>query len=61
MYEGQWDIRILVWSLKKLLDKRELGLEDLPPINPLKLKSELKKLLDVVNAVPELDHNKTNY
>lgn len=61
LYEGQWDIRLLVSCLKKLADKKELGLEDLPRINPLKIKSELKKLLAVINSIPELDHNKVNY
>ena len=61
LYEGQWDIRLLVSCLKKLTDKKELDLEDLPPINPLKIKSELKKLLAVINSIPQLDHNKVNY
>lgn len=60
LYEGQWDIRLLVSCLKKLTDKKELDLEDLPPINPLKIKSELKKLLAVINSIPQLDHNKVN-
>lgn len=54
LYEAQYDIRILVMCLKKMLGTEEITQKDFPPINPLKLNSEISKMLEVVNKVPEI-------
>ena len=61
IYEGQFDVRILTMTAKKMLGVEELTLKDLPPVNPLKLKSDLNKLLDVVNGVPKLEKGQIIY
>ncbi len=54
LYEAQYDIRILTMVYKKMMGVKELTTKELPPINPLKLKSEMEKLLTVINGVPEI-------
>ena len=61
IYEGQFDIRILTMTAKKMLGVERLTLKDLPPVNPLKLKSDLSKLLDVINSVPQLEKGQVIY
>lgn len=54
LYQGQYDIRWLVMCLKKMNDTDKLTVRDLPPINPLTIKRDFQALLDLVNAVPQI-------
>ena len=55
LYQGQYDIRWLVMCAKKMMGTDEIRFEDLPPMNPLHLKKELKGVLDFVNATPSIN------
>ncbi|MCP9328681.1 MULTISPECIES: oleate hydratase [Liquorilactobacillus] len=61
IYEAQYDTRILVASLKKMLDTDEIKLSDLPKINPLKIASQSQELLKTINNTPTLDINDAQY
>lgn len=52
LYEAQYDIRVLVACLKKLLGTDKITKSDLPPINPLKMNKEIDRLLEAVNSIP---------
>lgn len=54
LYEAQYDTRILTMCLKKMLKTDQLSINDLPKINPFKLKEETKDLFDYINSIPEL-------
>ncbi|OZG63350.1 67 kDa myosin-cross-reactive antigen family protein [Bifidobacterium lemurum] len=55
LYEAQYDIRVLSMCLRKMLGKDAIDTEDLPKINPLRMREESRKLVDAFNAIPELD------
>lgn len=54
LFPAQYDVRICVACLKKLLGKDTLSVSDLPKINPLKLQSTLKELVDGINSIPKM-------
>lgn len=54
LFPAQFDIRICVACLKKLLGKKEFSVSDLPKVNPLKLPQMLQQLVDAMNAVPKM-------
>lgn len=65
LFEAQYDIRIVVAALKKMLNATEITKNDLPPINPLKLPKMIDDLLKGINSVPvmknyypEIEENK---
>ena len=61
IYEGQFDVRILAMAAKKMLGTNELTVRDLPPVNPLKLKSTAEKLVGFVNGIPEIGKGEIVY
>lgn len=52
LFQGQYDIRICVTCLKKLLGKDKIELSDLPKVNPLNLNKTLQQILNAVNSLP---------
>jgi len=54
LFEAQYDIRIIIACLKKMLGVETLTKNDLPPINPLKLPKMIDDLLKGINAVPKM-------
>ncbi|MGN1398964.1 MAG: oleate hydratase [Erysipelotrichaceae bacterium] len=52
LFEGQFDIRICITCLKKLLGKDKIELKDLPKGNPLHLHRDLQRLLDAISSIP---------
>ena len=54
LFEAQYDVRIVVANLKKMLGVEEIRKEDLPPINPLQLPKLVNQLLSAVNSVPKM-------
>lgn len=54
LFEGQYDIRMVKAGMLTMLGKDKIELTDLPKINPLKLQSELEKLVDTLNNIPEV-------
>lgn len=54
LFEAQFDLRIVVACLKKMLGTDTITKEDLPPINPLKLPKMVDDLLKAVNSVPKM-------
>ena len=54
LFEAQYDVRIVVANLKKMLGTEEIRKEDLPTINPLQLPKLINQLLGAVNSVPKM-------
>lgn len=54
LFPAQFDIRICVACLKKLLGKEELTVKDLPKISPLELHSKMQQMVDAINKVPKM-------
>ncbi|MEA4929251.1 MAG: oleate hydratase [Candidatus Limiplasma sp.] len=54
LFAAQYDVRIIVACLKKMLGKDRLAVADLPKINPLKLPQTMQQLVDAVNTVPKM-------
>lgn len=54
LFEAQYDIRIIVACLKKMLGTDTIKKDDLSPINPLKLPKMIDDLLKAVNAIPAM-------
>ena len=54
LYQGQYDIRWLVMCAKKMMGTDKIEFSDLPPVNPLTMKSQIDKVLDFVNSTPEI-------
>lgn len=54
LFEAQYDVRIVVANLKKMLGVEEIRKEDLPPISPLQLPKLVNQLLGAVNSVPKM-------
>lgn len=56
LFEGKYDIRMVKAAFKLLNDKEteEFTVQDLPKVNPLKLKEEMVKLVAVANEIPEV-------
>ena len=54
LYEAQYDLRILVMCMRKMLAKDNISFEDLPKINPLTIKKDLEGMLDFINSMPEI-------
>lgn len=54
LYEAQYDTRILIMCLKKMLGTDNLSLSDLPKINPFKIKEETQDIFDFINSMPEV-------
>jgi oleate hydratase len=52
VFEGQYDIRMLKAGMLTMTGKDRLELSDLPKVNPLKLREELEKIVDQINAIP---------
>lgn len=61
LYEAQYDTRILTMCLKKMLKTDKLSLNDLPKINPFKLKEETEDIFDFINSIPELNDDDNTY
>ena len=61
LYEAQYDTRILTMCLKKMLNTNKLSLNDLPKINPFKLKEETESIFDYINSIPELNDDDNAY
>jgi len=61
LYQPQYDIRIISMCLKKMLDVDAVKKSDLPPINPLKMNSEIEKLLTAFNSIPAVDDEEVIY
>lgn len=61
LYTPHYDIRILSMCLKKMLGTNTIKKSDLPPMNPLKMNSEIQKLLDAINAIPEVKDDEIIY
>ena len=47
--------------LKKMPGTEEFKKSDLPPVNPLKMNSELEKLLAALNAIPAVGDEEVIY
>lgn len=54
LFEGHYDVRIIVACLKKMLGTDEITKDDLPPMNPLKLPKMVDDLIALVNATPKM-------
>ena len=54
LFEAQYDVRIIVANLKKMLGVEVIHKEDLPPINPLHLPKLISDMLKAVNSVPKM-------
>lgn len=54
LFAAQFDIRICVACLKKMLGKEKLTVADLPKINPLQLPKMMQQLVDAINHVPTM-------
>lgn len=54
LYQGQYDVRMMLVALKTLLGKDEIEVSDLPKINPLKINAALKQIVDAINQVPDV-------
>lgn len=54
LFEGQYDIRIIVACLKKMLGVERVGALDLLPPNPLKLPEAARAMLAALNGVPKM-------
>lgn len=54
LFEGQYDIRMVKAGMLTMTGKDKIEISDLPKINPMKLHSELEKLVDAVNSIPEV-------
>jgi oleate hydratase len=54
LFEGQYDVRIIVACLKKMLGTDRITKEHLPPIKPLKLPGMVDEFLGLVNGVPKM-------
>lgn len=54
LFEGQYDLRIIVACLKKMLGVERVGALDLLPRNPLKLPQAARGMLAALNGVPEM-------
>jgi oleate hydratase len=54
LFEGRYDLRVMVACLKKMLGTEAITKGDLPPINPLKLPELIDQLLEVVNSTPKM-------
>lgn len=52
LFKGQYDIRMINIALKTLIGKDKIEVSDLPKINPLKIRSMLKQLVDFINSIP---------
>ena len=52
LFKGQYDIRMINIALKTLIGKDKIEVSDLPKINPLKIRSMLKRLVDFINSIP---------
>lgn len=52
LFKGQYDIRMVNIALKTLIGKDKIEVSDLPKINPLKIRSMLKQLVDFINSIP---------
>ena len=61
LYQPQYDIRILAMCLKKMLDVDIVTKSDLPPVNPLKINSEIEKLLAAFNNIPAVGDEEVIY
>lgn len=61
LFTGQYDVRILMACMKKILGTNELTKDDLPIINPFKLPGIINKLLNGLNSVPEMKEDEINY
>jgi len=57
LFEAQYDIRIVVAALKKMLNVTAITKDDLPPINPLKLPKMIDDLLKGINSVPTMKND----
>jgi oleate hydratase len=54
LFEAQYDVRVVVACLKKMLGVDTITIKDLQPVNPLKLPKMLHDLLKGINAVPKM-------
>ena len=54
LFKGQYDIRMLTIALKTMLGKDKIKVSDLPIINLLKLPKVLNRLVDAINAIPDV-------
>ena len=54
LFEGQYDIRIIMACLKKLLGTEHVGPLDLLPHNPLKLAQSAHEILAALNGIPKM-------
>ncbi len=54
LFEGHYDVRMVKAGLLTMINKTKLKEEDLPKINPLKIKSEMAKLVDAINDIPDV-------
>lgn len=54
LFEAQYDIRIIVSCLKKMLGVETITMSQLPTFNPLKLPKIIDQLLKAVNSVPKM-------
>lgn len=54
LFEPQYDIRIIVACLKKMLGVETITKDDLPPINPMKLPKMTENVLLAVNTIPKM-------
>ncbi|MGN1104312.1 MAG: oleate hydratase, partial [Candidatus Coproplasma sp.] len=61
LYTPHYDIRIVAMCLKKMLGTDKLKKSDLPPINPLKMNSEIEKLLQAINSIPVVNDDDIIY
>ena len=54
LFQGQYDIRMLTIALKTMLGKDKIEVSDLPKVNPLKINSTLKQIVDGINSIPDV-------
>lgn len=54
LFQGQYDVRMVKAGMLTMLGKDKIELSDLPKINPMKLHSEMEKLLNAINSIPDV-------
>ena len=54
LFQGQYDIRMVKAGMLTMLGKDKIEPADLPKINPLKMHSEIDKLVAAINDIPDV-------
>lgn len=54
LFKGQYDIRMVKAGMLTMLGKDKIELSDLPKVNPLKIHHEMEKIVEAINAIPDV-------